>query len=324
MDDELRAVGLRGCVRVLLPHNRGEAWPTVAEAADKLRHTLGGLDGTLQLGVWIPEEDKKEFDGALLATLGRLRHAMLDCPLFFQMHLAESKKRKEACQHALTRLLENGLAATPAAARTIFVHVIWLDSEELSTLIALRESVGVITCPKFADGRIAPIKELLRGGVPVGLGSDVAAPDPFSLIGTLMAVHRSREESLHLSIGEAFNIATLQGARVFGLQRQIGSIEEGKDADIVLLKNPAAIDPELFLARPGDDEPAAYQERVKVIERLFTRSIIRREHVDRVIVRGRVVVEGGSVVSRQHEEAIEAAGRKTALTVVRRLRNGRK
>jgi cytosine/adenosine deaminase-related metal-dependent hydrolase len=320
LDEELRAIGLRGCLRVLLPHNRGKPWPELATSAENLRQTVRGLaDGTC-LGVWIPEEDRQEFNPALLATLGRLQAAIADEPIVFQMHLAESQKRKLACPRPLARLLDHGLIHASAAARTLLVHAIWSDGDELQTLIDHREHLGVITCPKFVDGRVAPIKELLQGGVAVGLGSDVAAPDSLDLVRNLLALHESRPEPLRLGVGEALHAATLGGARALGMDRRIGSIEEGKDADIVLAKLPAALDPELLAA--GEDEDRR-QAKMRVIERLFTRNVLRKEHVDKVFVRGRLIVDDGIVVSRAHEAAIAAAGRGAARAIMKRLADRR-
>lgn len=315
LDQDLRAIGLRGCLRVLLPHNRGETWPSRAESAAKLRHAIGGLDDLVQLGVWIPEEDKQVFNDSILQWLGQLQDAGAGDRVSFQMHLAESRRRKEACPRAVARLLENDLLRSSRAARTVFIHAIWLDPDESDALIAMKDRVGVVTCPKFMDGRIAPIKELLVGGVPVGLGSDIAAPDPFQLISDLVSLHGSREEPLRISFGEAFHAATLGGAAVFGLQRRIGSIEAGKDADLILVRNPAAIDPGLFAA------DADRRDRQQVIARLFTRNVLRREHVQKVLVQGRVVMEGGVVGSPALQASIEAAGKRTALAIVKRLRD---
>jgi cytosine/adenosine deaminase-related metal-dependent hydrolase len=317
LDEELQTLGVRGCLRVLLPHNRGEPWPDLPAAAGNLRQTLRGLDQRIQAGIWIPEEDKHEFNDSTLALLGRLHDMVGGEPLVFQMHLAESRKRKAACSGALMRLLDHGLIRSSGAARTVFVHAIWIDPEDVNTLIGLRDHVGVITCPKFSDGRVAPLKELLQGGVAVGMGSDVALPDPFDLIRKLVSIQRSREEPLQISLAAAFHIATLGGARAFGMENRIGSIEAGKDANIVLVRNPAAIDPDLFLA---SDAGSRHQEKVKVLQRLFTRNVLRREHVHKVVIQGRVVVDQGVLTSRAYEAAIVAAGKSAALAIMKRLR----
>jgi cytosine/adenosine deaminase-related metal-dependent hydrolase len=312
LDTHLRDAGLRGCLRLLLPHNRGAALPTLAELESRLQGATLACDDTLQLGIWIPEEDKPEYGPATLDLLGRLRASIADCPLVFQMHLAESRKRKEADGQALARLVEHGLLEA-GGARTVLVHAIWLDGQEQRLLAELRDRVGVVTCPKFVDGRVAPVKELIESGVPVGLGSDVAVPDPLELIRSLVALHKSREPGKQLSVGEAFHTATLGGATVFGRQQRIGSLEEGKDADIVLLRNPTAVDAQLFAAH------RAGPHGVHAIARLFTRNVLRREYVDKVFVRGRLVVDGGRCTVPNGEDAILAAGKRAARAILDRF-----
>jgi cytosine/adenosine deaminase-related metal-dependent hydrolase len=313
LDAQLRESGLRGCLRLLLPHNRGATLPPLDETAERLRAALRTADNTLQLAVWIPEEDKPEYHPAMLAQLGQLRSRIDSQALTFQMHLAESHHRKRADDRALSRLIEAGLIGASSAARTVLVHAIWLDAEELRQLAEQRDRVGVVTCPKFTDGRVAPLKELLESGVPVGLGSDVSIPDPLELMRSLVALHKSREPGRRLSFGEAFHMATLGGAALFGRQDQIGSLEEGKDADLVLLRNPVAMNPELLA--PGGSA-ATGEERVNIAARLLARNVLRREHIDKVIVRGRMLVDGGH---SDGEESIAAAGIRAARAIVNRL-----
>jgi cytosine/adenosine deaminase-related metal-dependent hydrolase len=313
LDARLRESGLRGCLRLLLPHNRGAALPAIDEAAARLRTALRAAADTLQLAIWIPEEDKPEYHHALLAQLGELRATVGDRRVVFQMHLAESHRRKTADLRALARLVDEGLIGAASAARTLLVHAIWLDAEELCRLAELRDRVGVVTCPKFADGRLAPLKELITAGVPVGLGSDVSVPDPLELMRSVVALHKSRAPEQQLSFGEAFHMATLGGAALFGRQAQIGSLEEGKDADLVLLRNPVAVDPQLFAS---DAAGATSEERENIVARLLARNVLRREHIDKVMVRGHVLVDGGRCAG---EEVIAEAGRRAARAIVGRL-----
>jgi len=317
LDQALSKMGLRGCIRALLPHDWGEPLPDPDSAAERLRRTFERLGDRIELAIWIPEEDKPMFNRRALRFFGKLQRRMSEYPLVFQMHLAESKRRRNACRKALDRLFHGGLAKSPGVARTVFIHAVWIGKRGVRLLAERSDRVGVITCPKFSDGRVAPIRELLRQGVPVGLGSDVASPDPFALIRSAVAIHRSRSRSKRLSLAEAFSMATLGGATVFGMEDRIGSLEVGKQADIVLVKNPAAIDLDMF-RETAADENAAHARKVDAIARLFMRNALRREHVDTVIVGGKVVLRGGSLPSRQAEEEIERAGKAVALTIANR------
>ena len=316
LDQALLKMGLRGCIRALLPHDRGEPLPHPDEAAEHLRRTFGRLSDRIQLAVWIPEEDKPLFGRRALRFFGKLQRRMGEYPLVFQMHLAESKARRSACRKALDCLFRGGVAESSGGARTVFIHAVWIGKRGVRLLAERSDRVGVITCPKFSDGRVAPLGELLRKGVPVGLGSDVASPDPFALIRSVVSIHRSRNRSKQLSVGEAFSMATLGGATVFGLEDRIGSLEEGKQADIVLVKNPAAMDLDMFQEASGDN--ASHARRVEAIVRLFTRNALRREHVDTVIVGGKVILRDGSLPSRRVEDEIERAGKAVALSIAKR------
>jgi len=313
LDLQLRDCGLRGCLRLLLPHNRGAALPASNEAAARLQAALRETDDTLQLAVWIPEEDKPEYHHAMLAQLGQLRASVDNRSLVFQMHLAESRSRKTADAQALARLIEHGLLGSRSGARTLLIHAIWIDAEELCRLAELRDRVGVVTCPKFTDGRVAPLRELLEAGVPVGLGSDVSVPDPLELIRSLVALHKSRQPEHQLSFAEAFHMATLGGATLFGLQSQIGSLEEGKDADLVLLRNSTAVIPDLFASNASS---TTHAERINAVARLLARNVLRREHIDKVFVRGQILVDNGHCAG---EEAIATAGIRAARAIVGRI-----
>ena len=165
------------------------------------------------------------------------------------------------------------------------------------------------------------LAELLRKGVPVGLGSDVVPPDPFALIRSVVSIHAKRRESKRISFGEAFHMATLGGAAVFGLEEQIGSLEEGKQADVVLVKNPAAIDLDLF--RDGDEQDdSRRQKRIDAVARLFTWNVLGKEHVDTVIVGGKTVLRHGAIPSGKPDQETVAAGRAAALAILKRSRGG--
>lgn len=125
--------------------------------------------------------------------------------------------------------------------RTIAIHCNWLDEDEMDILSA--SNVMVSHNPesslKLAAG-IAPIPKLQRKGVIVGLGTDGAASnnnlDLFGEMGTAARIHKVVEmDPTVMDAGTVLKMATIDGARVLGLNEQIGSIEAGKCADIIIL-----------------------------------------------------------------------------------------
>jgi 5-methylthioadenosine/S-adenosylhomocysteine deaminase len=117
---------------------------------------------------------------------------------------------------------------------------VWVDEREQEILAARR--VKVLHCPgsnlKLGSG-IAPIPELRARGVSVSLGADGAACnnrldmfEEMRLAAVLQAVRRGPGA---LPARDAVWMATREGARALGLEAEIGSIEVGKRADLIVV-----------------------------------------------------------------------------------------
>jgi 5-methylthioadenosine/S-adenosylhomocysteine deaminase len=133
-------------------------------------------------------------------------------------------------------LAEVGLATPHLCA----AHCVWVDDEE-QALIADR-GVKVLHCPgsnlKLGSG-IAPVVEMRARGISVSLGADGAACnnrldmfDEMRLAATLQAMRKGPGS---LTARDAVWMATREGARALGLEREIGSIEAGKRADLIII-----------------------------------------------------------------------------------------
>ena len=158
------------------------------------------------------------------------------------VHVAETKAEVEQLQeqHGTTpvRYLDSlGILDRD----TVCVHCVWLDEEEIAILA--QRGTGVSTCPqsnmKLGSG-IAPLKELLKKNIPVGLGTDGCASnntlDLFREIDLCAKLHKVKElDPTALPAGQILQMATWRGAEVLGLQEKIGSLAPGKTADLVLL-----------------------------------------------------------------------------------------
>jgi 5-methylthioadenosine/S-adenosylhomocysteine deaminase len=135
----------------------------------------------------------------------------------------------------LERLRRLGLVGP----RLIAVHAVHLEDAELDLMA--REGVSIAHCPssnlKLASG-IANVAGARKRGVRVGLGTDGAASnnrlDPWTEMRTaaLLAKAASGDAAM-VSAAQALEMATIEGARALGLEREIGSIEAGKAADLV-------------------------------------------------------------------------------------------
>jgi 5-methylthioadenosine/S-adenosylhomocysteine deaminase len=121
-------------------------------------------------------------------------------------------------------------------------HAVWLTDRDLDLLA--EAAVGVSHNPLsnlYLGSGIARLPELLGRGVAVGLGSDGpncgASMPLFEIMKLAACVHRLGEPDGDRwpTVQDAFRMATIGGARAHGLDREIGSIEAGKRADLVLL-----------------------------------------------------------------------------------------
>ena len=118
-------------------------------------------------------------------------------------------------------------------------HCVHLDDTAIARYAAT--GTGVAHCPS-SNGRlaagIAPVRDLLRAGVPVGLGVDGAASNESGQLGVeireAVLMNRLRTGADSFSVRDGLRIATLGGARVLGRDAEIGSLEAGKIADIAV------------------------------------------------------------------------------------------
>jgi guanine deaminase len=173
--------------------------------------------------------------------------------------------------------------------RTILAHAIHLSDREVGRLVDSGSRVA--HCPAsnlFLSSGLMPLGAYRAAGMTVGLGSDVAAGPELSLF-TVMRAGAVTQRLLELT-GRAdrssavhgvdwLRLATLAGATALGQEAEIGSLEAGKEADLV------AVDPRLTTPLPGVEPPL--QSADDVLSRLMF-----RPHPDMVRgawVRGRLL-----------------------------------
>ncbi len=136
----------------------------------------------------------------------------------------------------LEYLADTGLATPHLCA----AHCVWVTDAE-QALLAERD-VKVLHCPgsnlKLGSG-IAPVAQMRRRGISVSLGSDGAACnnrldmfDEIRLTATLQAI---KEAPGAVTAKDAIWMATREGARALGMETEVGSIEVGKRADLILV-----------------------------------------------------------------------------------------
>jgi 5-methylthioadenosine/S-adenosylhomocysteine deaminase len=164
-------------------------------------------------------------------------------------------------------------------------HAIWLTDDEMATIAA--RGVGTAHCPssnmKLASG-VSPVPKLRKAGVRAGLGTDGPSSNNdlnmFEEIDTALKLHKvTSGDPAVLSARDGVEMATIGGARALHMERDIGSLEPGKRADLIVLAQGAP------WAQPSFDVYAHIAYALKGADVVTT------------IVNGRVLMEGGRMLT---------------------------
>jgi 5-methylthioadenosine/S-adenosylhomocysteine deaminase len=164
----------------------------------------------------------------------------LQVPLL--IHLAETRDEVEIMRSQHQRSPTGFLDALGVLGPNVLAaHGIWVSPEDIATLKA--RGVGVSHNPesnmKLASGT-APVVRYLSAGVPVGLGTDGAASsndlDMFEAMRFAALLHKLQNNDPKATPAPVvLEMATRMGAQALGLDKQIGSLEAGKHADLIML-----------------------------------------------------------------------------------------
>ena len=172
--------------------------------------------------------------------------------------------------------------------RAILAHAIHLSDREVARLA--ESGATVAHCPAsnlFLSSGLMPAARYVSAGIPVGLGSDLAAGPELSIFSVMRAAATTQrvlvlngqvEPDEELGPFDWLRLGTMGGAEALGIGDEIGSLEKGKEADLIV------VDPAMTAPLPGLPEPETAEE-------LLSR-LIFRGHPDMVRgawVRGRLL-----------------------------------
>jgi len=172
---------------------------------------------------------------AEVATLARDRGVMI------HTHASENTKECEMVEQ------ETGMRNVAyldslgiSGPHVLLAHCVHLDDQEMETL--KRNRTNVAHCPssnlKLGSG-IAQVAKMLDRGISVSLGAD-GAPcnnrlDMFTEMRTAALLQKALHGPEALPATRALQMATIDGARALGLENEIGSLETGKRADVIVV-----------------------------------------------------------------------------------------
>jgi 5-methylthioadenosine/S-adenosylhomocysteine deaminase len=121
---------------------------------------------------------------------------------------------------------------------TLLAHTVHINHIEMRKLA--KTKTKIVHCPgsnlALGSGH-APIPEIAKLGIDVGLGSDVAAYGSFSTFEQMrLGIKVQKLRRKKLSEKDVYRFATIGGANAIGLGKEIGGLEVGKKADITILQ----------------------------------------------------------------------------------------
>jgi len=213
------------------------------------------------------------------------------------IHLAETKKENDdalAQRHMTPTQVLDSLGVL--SGRTVAAHCVWVNDADMAILKA--RGVGVAHCPssnmKLASG-VAPIVRMLALDLAVGLGPDGPAGsnndfnmfEEMDLAAKLQKVTTMDPQALPASA--ALEMATIRGARALGLEKEIGSLEDGKRADIMTVRI---------------DRPNAVPLYDAISQMVYA---LKAEDVRDVMVNGKVVVRDARILTLNAQQILEKA-----------------
>ncbi len=220
------------------------------------------------------------------------------------IHLAESLGEVEICKKKYGKRPGEHMFDLDVLGRDVLAaHCVWLSDKEIRLL--KETGTAVSTCPisnlKLGNG-IARLHDMVIAGLRIGIGTDAYMNnlDMFDVMKYASILQKgSRADASSMpSYEKAFCMATIEGAAALQMDREIGSIERGKKADIILV--------DLNLPK---FQPILRGRFANILPNLVYGA--HGENVDTVIVDGKVLVENGELKMVDQQVIFENA-RKSA------------
>jgi 5-methylthioadenosine/S-adenosylhomocysteine deaminase len=213
------------------------------------------------------------------------------------IHLSETKRENDdtlAKRHMTPTAVLDSLGFFKG--RTLAAHGVWLNDADLQILKA--RGVGIAHCPssnmKLASGA-APVGKMLALGLAVGLGTDgpAGSNNDFNLFEEMdLAAKLQKVITLDpqaLPATAALAMATIGGARALGLEKEIGSLETGKRADLITVRL---------------DQPHAVPMYDVISQMAYA---LKASDVGDVMVNGKPVVRGGRALTLDSKQVLAKA-----------------
>ena len=296
-DDMARATIDAGIRSVTGPHVIGFATPDYASPEESLAEAAEFMERYRDHPTVVPGVAAHALYTTPLAAVEAAAQLANQYDAPFQIHAVEDPSEnataRELTGMGVIEALESIGALRPG---TVLAHSIYLSDEDIERIAAT--GAGIAHNPqsnmKLGIGRAAPVAAALAAGIPVGIGTDgPASNNDLDMFDEMDAAAKVQKFMLGdpaaLPAQTVFHMATMGGARVLNLQDEIGSLEAGKRADIVLLDT----------RRPG----------LTPLYRVYSHLVYaaRGSDVTTVLVNGRIVVRDREILTADEDEVMERA-----------------
>lgn len=176
----------------------------------------------------------------------------------------------------------------------VLAHCVHVNDDELAIIKKTGAKVAHNPMSNMLNGvGVAPVSKMISMGIPVGLGNDGYIFDGFENIRVAFLLHKlALGDPRAISPMAALEMATVQGAQLYGLESELGSIETGKLGDIIIVDPKRAPTP----VRPES-----------VVGHII--NSVNGDDVETVIVGGNILMRDGKMLSMEEEETIKVSKR---------------
>lgn len=229
--------------------------------------------------------------------LEELRELALEYELPMHVHFLESIDEIEDIKNIHKEEAIDVLKRYFEGIHTILAHGVKLGEREIAILKTMDCGIAHNPVSNLRLGcKIADITRYLKEGINVALGTDGQGSgnnlDMFESLRTACLMQGGiHENEGRITSKEAIKMATINGAKLLGLEKKIGSIEEGKDADIILVDIGPSLDNITML--PNND----------IISNLVYNTSGR--NVDTTIVKGNIIMQNRKFTKINEEDVIK-------------------
>ena len=313
----LAEVGLRGVVgHVCFSWRKNEDKKALWSLA---RNWHGKANGLIRVSVdpHAPYTVDPEYMRELRETTRELNEkcGSFDTPIIWHMHVAETSDEPSKIEKAFKISVKGGVveyldSLGVLESDVVAAHCVSLTPKDIHVLKQreVKVSHNPISNLKIGSG-ISPISDMLKAGVTVSLGTDSScsnnSADMFEVMKTTALLHKGvQKEPTLLPAQQVLHMATIEGARALLWEKEIGSIEVGKDADLVMVdfKKPHL--------RPLFNEVSHLVYSAKAAD------------VDTVLVKGKIVMENRKLTTVNVEKILDLA-ETTKQKLLARLQNAK-